>query len=494
MRVNLIDLTPSVARAINPTSVPSLKTLVLGGETATRADIVRWVPYVHVLNGIGQAECTVTTTMATMDPAVSGTPGIGRGLCANTWIVDPEDHHRLTAIGAIGELLVEGPLVGEGCLNNGDKTSVSFIRDPHWLVKEPPDDHSLGRSGRLYKTGDLVRYDMDGSLLFMGRKDAQTKIRGQRIELEEVEYHVWRLLQGRSLVNVLAAEVTVPRGASSSILIVFICPIQEKDNSAEIYVMDFRSLPEEFCQLNVQLAKELPPAMIPFAYVPINRIPLAPIGKTDRKKLKFLGTGFTTDELANFDLNPRERRRPPSTAMERHLQHLWAEIFAVSADDIAANDDFLQLCGDSIFAMRLTGLGRKCGLNFTAMDVLSQSRLCDLTKVAQAFTNGTEGMMAEIAPFSMLQTDDITGYLRRKVQPFIESPTEEVQDVFPVTDFQAECIRGALQRPPVFWNYFFVDLDSQIDIARLREVVGLSHNTFLSSERSSSHTTRVSSR
>ncbi len=186
MRVNLIDLTPSVARTINPASVPSLKTLVLGGETATRADIVRWAPYVHVLNGIGQAECTVTTTMATMDPAVSGTPGIGRGLGANTWIVDPEDHHRLTTIGAIGELLVEGPLVGEGYLNDEDKTSRSYIRDPYWLVKGAPDDHSLGRSGRLYKTGDLFRYDMDGSLLFVGRKDAQTKIRGQRIELEEV--------------------------------------------------------------------------------------------------------------------------------------------------------------------------------------------------------------------------------------------------------------------------------------------------------------------
>ena len=94
MRVNLIDLTPSVARTINPTSVPSLKTLVLGGETATRADMGRWRPYVHVLNGIGQAECTVTTTMATMDPAVSGTPVIGRGLGANTWIVDPKDHHH----------------------------------------------------------------------------------------------------------------------------------------------------------------------------------------------------------------------------------------------------------------------------------------------------------------------------------------------------------------------------------------------------------------
>ena len=185
--------------------------------------------------------------------------------------------------------------------------------------------------------------------------------------------------------------------------------------------MDFRSLPEELRQLNVQLAKELPPAMIPFAYVPVNRIPLAPTGKTDRKKFKLLGTGFTTDELANFGLNSYKPRRSLSTAIKRQLQLLWAEIFAVSADYIAANDDFLQLGGDSIFAMHLAGLGRKCVLDFNAMEVLSQSKLCDLAKVAQAFANGKECMMAVVAPFSMLQNDDIMGYLRRNVQLFIES-------------------------------------------------------------------------
>lgn len=472
MRVNLVDLTPSVARTIEPRSVPHLKTLVLGGEAATRADIARWVPYVHVLNGMGTAECTVTTTMALMDSKLSTTPGIGKGLGANTWVVDSEDHQRLVGIGAVGELLVEGPLVGEGYLGNEDRTSAAFINDPCWLARGPPSDHLPGRLGRLYKTGDLVRYDTDGSLLFMGRKDAQIKIRGQRIELEEVEYHVVRLLQARDLVVDLAAEVISPQGASSSLLVVFLCPPKAngygKDDGDEVCAMDSRFLPNGIRGLNDQLIIELPPVMVPFAYVPLNRMPLGPTGKTDRKKLKSIGLSFAIDQLANSDLTSLEPRRPPSTALERQMQRLWAEVLGLSADEIAANDDFLRLGGDSISAMRLAGRAQECGILITAMDVLSQPRLCDLAKKAKFSKNGNQSRAIEVAPYSLLQTTDVAEFLRSHVQPFISGPIGTVQDVFPVAGFQDEFIRGALQTPPVFWNYFFIDFDLHIDVAHLK--------------------------
>ncbi|KAL5358103.1 hypothetical protein BJX96DRAFT_173136 [Aspergillus floccosus] len=462
MQVNLVDLTPSVARTLDPTAVPTLKTLVLGGEAASRSDIVRWAPYVRVLNGIGQAECTVTTTMAEMDPAVPGTPGIGRALGTNTWIVSPTDHHQLAAIGAVGELLVEGPLVGAGYLNDEVKTAASFIHDPHWLGC-PPVLGGKGRRGRLYKTGDLVRYDAVGGLQFVGRKDAQVKIRGQRIELEEVEYHVQRLLSSLGVEASVAAEALVLNGTHirSAVLVVFVCPAtlpSPDDDLDEFRALDPGWFPPS-CrdELNSRLENELPSAMVPFIYVPVNHIPLAPTGKTDRRRLKAFGASLTTEDLAKFKGVNNKPKRPPSTASERQVRDLWAEILAIPPDRIGIDDNFLQLGGDSISAMRLVSLARDQGLFLDSRNIfIPASTLADqAAKASQASSGAT---VDHQPPFSQLQTSDIAGFLTAYIAPHIDYPVSSIADVFPVTDFQAECINAAVQqKPPGYWNYFYID-------------------------------------
>lgn len=99
----------------------------------------------------------------------------------------------MAAIGTIGELWLEGPTGGAGYLSNPEKTTSSFVEDPEWLLRGVP-GRVHGRRGRLYRTGDLVYYNPDGSLGFVGRKDTQVKINGQRMELGQVEYHVRELL------------------------------------------------------------------------------------------------------------------------------------------------------------------------------------------------------------------------------------------------------------------------------------------------------------
>ncbi|GFF55149.1 nonribosomal peptide synthetase 8 [Aspergillus udagawae] len=464
MQVNLVDLTPSVARTLDPTAVPTLKTLVLGGEAASRSDIVRWAPYVRILNGIGQAECTVTTTMAEMDPAVPGTPGIGRALGTNTWIVSPTDHHQLAAIGAVGELLVEGPLVGAGYLNDEVKTAASFIYDPRWLGCAPGPG-GKGRRGRLYKTGDLVRYDAVGGLQFVGRKDAQVKIRGQRIELEEVEYHVQRLLSSLGMEASVAAEALVLSGTHirSAVLAVFVCPAtlpsSDDDPDDGFRALDPSCFPPS-CrdELNARLESELPSAMVPSLYVPVNGIPLAPTGKTDRRRLKAFGASLTAEDLAKLRGVKNKPKRPPSTASERQMRGLWAEILAIPADCIGIDDNFIQHGGDSISAMRLVSLARGRGLFLDARKLFtSASTLADLcAKPSQASSPATVGHRP---PFSQLQTSDIADFLMANIAPHIDFPVSSIVDVFPVTDFQAECISAALQqKPPSYWNYFYIDL------------------------------------
>lgn len=106
-------------------------------------------------------------------------------------VLGAEDHNILVPVGATGELVVEGPIVTKGYLHDPDRTAKVFIDAPTWLQKL----QDRGRpSGHLYKTGDLVFYNPDGTLNFVGRKDTQVKVRGQRVELSEVEHHIQKQL------------------------------------------------------------------------------------------------------------------------------------------------------------------------------------------------------------------------------------------------------------------------------------------------------------
>ena len=191
LNVNTADLTPSVARLISSEAVPSLRVLILGGEAIAATDIHAWANQLHLVNAYGPAECSVITS-ANVGVTASTHPGnIGRGLGAVMWVTEATDHNRLSPIGAVGELLIEGPILARGYLNDDEKTVAAFINDPAWLLAGV--GGRPGRRGRLYKTGDLVRYNSDGTLSFVGRKDTQVKIRGQRVELSEIEHHVRQL-------------------------------------------------------------------------------------------------------------------------------------------------------------------------------------------------------------------------------------------------------------------------------------------------------------
>ena len=107
------------------------------------------------------------------------TSNIGRGVGSRLWIVEQADHNHLAPIGCMGELVIEGPVLARGYFEDGEKTKAAFIDNVPWLPEEP---------SRIYKTGDLARYDSDGTVQFLGRRDTQVKLRGQRLELGEVEH------------------------------------------------------------------------------------------------------------------------------------------------------------------------------------------------------------------------------------------------------------------------------------------------------------------
>ncbi|KAM0313929.1 hypothetical protein ACHAPQ_011934, partial [Fusarium lateritium] len=185
---NTMDLTPCVAKLLSPSRLPEIRTLVLGGEALHAPDIKEWwdAGNVRIRNAYGPCECTPTSTFNDTATTLEATTQIGTGAGVVTWVVDPQNHNQLLPPGCTGELLLEGPIVGRGYVNDPARTAAHFIQDPVWLLPGAPG--KPGRRGRLYKTGDLVKYDEKGSLTYVCRKDDQVKVRGQRIELGEIEH------------------------------------------------------------------------------------------------------------------------------------------------------------------------------------------------------------------------------------------------------------------------------------------------------------------
>jgi len=213
MRVHISVLTPTVTILIDPTKIPSLETLVLAGEAVQPALVETWSTRVRLFNGYGPAECTVLSTINGPMTDKDRSRNLGKPLAITVWVVNHEDHNSLVSIAAVGELLIEGPLLARGYLHGLDKTAAAFITDPAFITRHSFTttlDGQQPQPRRMYRTGDLVRQSaVDGSIAYVRRRDGQVKIRGQRVKLGDTEYWTRRAFpQAQTVAADLRQNVT----------------------------------------------------------------------------------------------------------------------------------------------------------------------------------------------------------------------------------------------------------------------------------------------
>ena len=278
MGVNLASFTPSFARQIDPQDVPGLKILALVGEALAKDQQEAWADRVCLLNSYGPSECSVITNIHKGVTKSSDAANIGPVIAGSGWIVDRNDHDRLLPLGSPGELLIEGPLLGRGYLKDPKKTAAAFIENPRW-ASQP-----AGRIRRFYKTGDVVRYAADGSLVFEGRKDTQVKIRGQRVEIGEVEYQLGKLFPNASGV----AAVYLRKDETSELIAMVSCGgiWDTTDERHGLLPQLADASINTLSDIKAKLGKTLPRHMVPARCVLVPDLPTLPSGKRDRKKLQ----------------------------------------------------------------------------------------------------------------------------------------------------------------------------------------------------------------
>ena len=305
------------------------KGIVFGGEVLS-VEVIKQIkqnaPDLKVVNHYGPTETTIGKLMhqVDMNEEYEVVP-IGLPF-SNTAIYILDPNKKLLPKGAVGELYISGAGVARGYLNQEDLTAERFIENPY-------------RAGeKMYGTGDLGKWLPSGEVGFKGRKDNQIKIRGYRVELEEIE-SVLNQLSNIEKSVVVAYE----KEGGSKQLVAYVV-------SKEL--VDSKSIKEG---LMLVLEEKLPDHMVPEIYVKLEKMPLTSNGKINRKALPVPDI-----------FKQRENYVAPSTEQEKLLVSLWQEI--LKRDQISINDHFFQIGGDSIKSIQLIGYLRKKGYRLEVQD------------------------------------------------------------------------------------------------------------------------------
>ncbi|KAF2175159.1 amino acid adenylation [Zopfia rhizophila CBS 207.26] len=464
-RIDWAILTPTFARLLSPKQVPGLKNLILAGETAGQDHLDTWVGHVRLWNGWGPSECCVFSTLhewTTLDRASPLT--IGRNVGGLCWIVEPDDYNKLAAIGCTGEIVIQGPPIAREYLKAPELTAAAFINSPpSWL---PNADLEFFR--RIYRTGDLGRYNVDGTIEFLGRKDTQVKVRGFRIELGEIEHHIKANVPG---VKQVAVEVVqTSHDERQAILTAYLCfsgNAHASGGDAEEFGQMVQpmstKLKEELVSLGGLLATLLPQYMVPEIFVPLNYMPFVTSTKLDRASLRRLAAWLSIEQVATYSLAETSKREPTTDA-ERRLAALWSSILKIPAGSIGKDDNFLKLGGDSIAAIRLVTAVQNEGLCLTVAQIFDDPRL---SQMSLAMTVAEQDVEAEYQPFSLLPEATQDDFINAVTSQCDVSP-DLIEDAYPCTSLQEGLMALTVKQPQSYIFKYFYRLSDHVDTVRFK--------------------------
>jgi len=393
---------------VKKNNLTSLKHVFLGGEPISLTGIIDWLESdrcrAQVINTYGPSECAdISNSFRISAPRRFLTEPIPIGkpvYNVQSYVLD--ENRQVLPIGVPGELYIGGEGVGIGYINDKELTARKFIM--HEL--EPGKGDEL-----LYRTGDLVKWQTDGNIEFLGRIDHQVKIRGFRIELGEIESI---LLNHPSVKETVVAARD--EGAADKYLCAYIVP-----SDPAVYVES---------ELRAFLSTSLPYYMVPPYFVRLDKMPLNPNGKVDRKA------------LPPPEIKENENYAPPRDEIDEKLIRIFSEVLGINSCGI--DDNFFQLGGHSLKAASLTGK-------------IHQDFSIEL-RITEIFRNPTVRAIA-----------DIIKKMGKGVLAAVEAVEEK--EYYPISSAQKRLyLVHQWNRKSTAYNIpFILDMEGNLDTAKFRE-------------------------
>jgi len=347
-RINVLTIPPSSLAMLGPgDALPDLRLIVTAGEACPQRLAAAWRDRLRFVNAYGPTEATVCATFADVEEAAFRPP-IGRALPGvDVHVLD--DRLQPVAAGMLGGIYVGGVSLARGYLHRPDLTAMAFLPNPF----------AAAPGARLYRTGDVGRILDDGQIDFRGRADSQTKVRGFRVEVEEIEEHL------RAHPAVAQAGVAaVGEGERRRLIACVVLAERARTTAGELAGF---------------LAGRLPAYLVPSRIVPVAELPRTRSGKIDRRAL---GDVHSRDPAASFGAGV------PSLIYDL-VANSWRESLGVGAP--RPDDHFFQLGGTSLVAIRVVGdLNRLFGVDLPVRAIFETPTLSEYVYRIAAALDGSD--------------------------------------------------------------------------------------------------------
>jgi amino acid adenylation domain-containing protein len=364
-RLTTVLLPPSVLALLPHTDLPELRTLIVAGETCPASLISQWAPGRRFFNAYGPTETTVWASTA-LCAADGKPPSIGRPI-ANSRLLVLDDQMQVCPIGVPGELYIAGPGVALGYLNRPELTLEHFVPNPYGEEFD----------GVLYKTGDRVRLRSDGELDFLGRRDNQIKLRGIRIDTDEVR----EVLRQHPAVQDAVVVAQTIEGCNAPSLVGYVswagpseCPMSE---------------------IRSYLRERLPYYMVPASLVPLSSLPLTPSGKVDRRALPSVN-GASCRQAPGVLQKPADSGDTAAGPVETTLTKIWTEV--LQNGPVGIHDNFFDLGGASLQTLEVVALAEQAGISLTPELILQHQSIAELAPRCTLLAGATHRPAVAAAP------------------------------------------------------------------------------------------------
>ncbi|KAI9193058.1 uncharacterized protein BJ171DRAFT_466684 [Polychytrium aggregatum] len=383
--------TPSLINSMGaPDDYTNIRFLMSAGERITNSTIQLWRTRSRLYNGYGPTETAIVITTKLFNDDV---PTIGKPI-QNGFVMIMDKSGRPVPVGVAGELWIGGVGVSPGYVSRPDLTAERFTINPFF------------DNMRMYRSGDLVRWTANGELECFGRIDHQVKIRGIRIELDEITSTL-----DTHMAQVSASCATV----KSDRIVVFVSP-------ASVDIRAVRSTIES----------HLPAHMWPTLIVPLEQLPINNNGKIDRLALDAIEVSFETNETI----------QPAETETEMRLVDTWSRVLGVEVAKIGTNHTFFEAGGDSLKAIAVVSEAQKAGIEFSVKDLFEHPTIADLA----LFIDQRSPLIDE-DPLDLDSVELIDTELKTTILEHHGLTPDDVDDVLPVTFMQEAMLVSTLKDP-----------------------------------------------
>ncbi|GAW25444.1 putative HC-toxin synthetase [Rosellinia necatrix] len=367
-------MTPQLARKLDPDSVPDLKALCLGGEAFTKKLLTLWSHRLRLFQFYGPSECSINSSTREIDNPNADPPNIGLPNSAACWVIMPGSHNN----------------------------DVEFI-------KNDPKFHDFV----FYKTGDLVRWNSDGTLLFRGRADTQVKPNGQRLELGEIEYH----LALEPEIHIAIALVPKAGHCQGNLVAVIMPKMGSSDrmSTQDISILYWRkdaNMRHVVDGIKSKLYDVLPRYMVPKIWAFLACMPMSSFGKVARVRIRGWVEGINDEAFSKItgEISESGRNLDYATTLERQISEIWSSVIKRPRDRVGLNRPLVFLGGDLVQAQDVVARRRLQGIRISIRDVLSYQGVAEASSHATV-SNAPTGSHPTTRELEILERWSTEGYM-----------------------------------------------------------------------------------